>query len=131
MNRTVLAKLTIEGKLWTTNGERSAKTWVSRAAATRHWREAAYYEARRRYVGQINPAIIHIQPVQRVGKLADTAAHNPVAKAVIDGLVDAKVLIDDDPKHLFEIVFHAPRRGETEGMVITIIQATPEKEGEK
>ena len=43
--------------------------------------------------------------------MQDVAACVPAVKAAIDGLVDAKVLIDDAPQHLKAIVFKQPEKG--------------------
>lgn len=62
------------------------------------------------------------------GGLGDAAGHFPVAKAAIDGLVDAKVLPDDSPAYVAWTRLHAPTKDKSvaKGMVrleITLVEA--------
>lgn len=55
--------------------------------------------------------------------LQDAANCYPSAKAMIDGIVDAKILPDDTGEYVKEILFLAPVRVKTkaeEGMTLTI-----------
>ena len=110
----------IPGKLWTVNSERS-NHWTRRADSTAVWRQAAFIEARKLGRNTFSePVTIHVQPYQRRGSLADAAAHAMVAKAAIDGLVDAKVLIDDSPEFVSKVIFHAPERATVESLHLGI-----------
>ena len=40
--------------------------------------------------------------------MADTGGHFPVAKAMIDGLVDARILTGDGPDTVRRLIFEAP-----------------------
>lgn len=106
--------VTFVEKPWTTNEERRSRHWATRAQRTKQWREA-FYQAIRPYVlevGRWESVRITVQPWQRRGKLADVAAHNPAAKAAIDGIVDAGLIVDDSPKYLLAVTFLPPARGE-------------------
>jgi len=54
------------------------------------------------------------------GRLQDTAACNPAVKAVIDGLVDAKLFADDSGVYVKSICFHSPRRAKENVLVIRV-----------
>ena len=69
---------------------------------------------------------ITVTAFQRRGPLADAAAFAPAAKAAIDGLVDAKVLDDDDPKHVKEIRFRPPERAESDREIGLLLELGPE-----
>lgn len=51
----------------------------------------------------------------------DIAACAPAAKAAIDGIVDAGVIDDDNPKHVAGILFLAPEVGGRDGLRVEII----------
>lgn len=90
----------------------------------REWREAFAWLAHAEKIPHLDRARIVIQPFQKGGKLQDTAACNPVAKAAIDGLVDAGVFDDDDGDHVTEITFMPCERG-TDGLLVQIIALDP------
>lgn len=117
----MIITISVAGKPWTTNEERKSRHWANRARRTRAWRESFAWRAKphRAAHGTLSTATITVQPHQSRGRLADTAAHNPAAKAAIDGIVDAGLLPDDGPTHLTAITFLAPRRG-PDGLTLTI-----------
>lgn len=51
-------------------------------------------------------------PVNKIGKLPDTAAWNPTVKALIDGFVKFGLWPDDTPDQVVEISFYPPTRKE-------------------
>ena len=117
----VLATLFVEGKLWTVNAERSGH-WTSHRRKTAEWREAAAWEGLAAQLPRLSSASFRFIPFQRAGVLADSGAHLPPAKAVIDGLVDAGLLTDDSPEFVPSITLDAPRRdkNEPEGLLVVI-----------
>jgi len=117
----MIITISVAGKPWTTNEERKSRHWANRARRTRAWRESFAWKAKphRAAHGTLSTATITVQPHQSRASLADTAAHNPAAKAAIDGIVDAGLLPDDGPTHLTAITFLAPRRG-PDGLTLTI-----------
>ena len=82
-----------------------------RAEIDKAWRHAAAVEARVAGLPAFETVEIHVYPVQRLSALADLGAHLPVAKAAIDGLVDARVIANDTPDVVTILTFHAPVRG--------------------
>lgn len=75
--------------------------WAARAAAVQQWRAATLIHARAQRVPRFQAAHItityHYPPTRR---RRDAGNLSPTAKAIIDGLVDARVLPDDNDEHL-------------------------------
>lgn len=78
--------------------------WRRKAALTRHWRALAMVLARRELntgrwqrLDRAHITITLDWPDQR---RRDPANWSPLAKAIVDGLVDAGVLPDDDHRHV-------------------------------
>ena len=96
-------------RMLTINAERSMH-WATRAGIVRAWRQAGWAEALHAHLPRLQAAEIDAYPSQK-GVLADAGAHSPVVKALVDGLVDAKVLPDDSPAYLRALRIHPPTRG--------------------
>lgn len=105
------AKLVYKARPWTLNEERSGNRF-QRAKRTKEWREAFRVLALSYALPTLTNCIVTITPFQPKGRMQDVAACVPAAKAAIDGLVDAQVLLDDAPMHLKAIVFKQPIKGE-------------------
>ena len=101
----------------TTNAERSGNRW-KRAEATKEWRDAFAWIARRERVPRMAWINVTVQPFQKRGRLQDTAACNPAAKAAIDGLVDAGIVPDDSGEYVRQITFLPCVRGEDQLTII-------------
>lgn len=112
MTTLTVAKLTIPApaELLTLNRERT-RHWSTRAEITRQWRNAAYVLAKVDRLPAFQSAEITFDITQARGQLADAGSHHPVTKAILDGIVQAGVLPDDDPAHVLSITEHAPTRG--------------------
>ena len=52
--------------------------------------------------------------------MQDVGACFPAVKAAIDGLVDAGVIVDDDPRYLKALTFNAPEVGEVNGLRLEV-----------
>ena len=109
------------GKMLTINAERRMH-WAKRSAIVVSWRRAGWIEALAAKVPSFDTAEIDAYPAQSAGVLADPGAHAPVVKALVDGLVDAKVLPDDSPSYLRALRIHPPARGPAG--VVLVIRAT-------
>ena len=109
--------LAYEKRPVTTNAERSGNRWA-RAATTKEWREAFTWIAKRERVPKMRWLNVTVQPVQKRGRLQDTAACNPSAKAAIDGLVDAGVVPDDTGDYVRQITFLPCVRGDDQLILI-------------
>lgn len=91
---------------WVSANDRSH--WASKARLVKQWREAAAIHAKAAKLPHIT------EPVQITGWVHRTInrradAHNRIltVKAVIDGLVDAGVLDDDNDKHVTAVTMRA------------------------
>lgn len=73
---------------------------LSRASRTKVLRRSAYLHARSAKAPQLSTARIVVVFHHRDRRRRDVANLAPTAKAVIDGLVDAGLLPDDDDAHL-------------------------------
>lgn len=88
------------------------------------WRHQGKILAKAAKIPTLGRARIHVEPIYRTGPLPDVGACAWSAKAAIDGMCDAGVLPDDDPAHLLELRFYAPRLdpGSRDRVRITIIE---------
>ena len=102
--------VTYDARPWTTNAERRMH-YMERAHHVAEWRQAFAVLARSAHLPKLERARVIVCPIQPRGRIADHWAYAPAAKAAIDGLVDAHVLVDDDPLHVVEVVWRAPTRG--------------------
>jgi hypothetical protein len=96
--------------MWTLNRERTLH-YYQRAKLVKEWRDAAEAVAIARKIPKRLAAVeIRFTPHRRSakGRSADTGGHFPVAKACIDGLVDAGILWEDGPDIVRRLIFEAP-----------------------
>lgn len=101
----------------TTNAERAGNRW-KRAEATKEWRDTFAWLARKEHIPRMRWINVTVQPFQKRGRLQDTAACNPSAKAAIDGLVDAGVVPDDSGDYVRQITFLPCVRGDDQLTII-------------
>lgn len=106
---------------WTLNAERRMHR-MQRAAHAREWRQAFGWLAIRNRVPAFERAVLIVQPHLAKGQPQDVDACHPAAKAAIDGLVDAGVLISDGPRHVIEIRYMAALPDSRDGLSILICQ---------
>lgn len=104
---------------WTTNAERRMHH-MERAGLVREWRETFGWLARMERLKPITQAIIVVQPHLKGKRSMDCDACMPAAKAAIDGLVDAGVLISDAPPNVVEIRYMAPILESKDGLTLFI-----------
>lgn len=81
--------------------------WREGAAITRRYREWAGLLAARK-PPLTGPVVIHVQPHTKDNRLADAGNSYAVAKAAIDGFVDAKILPGDGPTVVKALHLYAP-----------------------
>jgi len=104
---------------WTLNAERASNRW-ERAKRTREWRLAFQLLTAQMRMPQLAECSIEVEPwLLNRRSMQDTAACVPAAKAAIDGLVDAGLILDDTPDIVKTITFHAPQIGRN-GLVLII-----------
>lgn len=109
--------LTYPQKPLTTNRERAGNRW-KRAESVKEWRDAFRVLAEAEPVPPMRWINVTVQPFQKRGRLQDTAACNPSAKAAIDGLVDAGIVPDDTGDFVRQITFLPCVRGEDQLTII-------------
>lgn len=92
---------------WTLNAER---TWHyhKRAKIVKEWRDAFCEEASRLGIPVLDRVSVEALPILPTRRLQDPANCFPAVKAAIDGLVDAKVIEDDNPNFIDSIKFYSP-----------------------
>src|SRR6478735_3606153 len=83
---------------WITENQRLH--WASRWRQTRLWREAGQVGARNMRIPHLDRALIICEMNFAINRRRDPANWLPTAKAIVDGLVDAGILDDDDEKHV-------------------------------
>ena len=111
-------ELNIRTKLRTINAERAAH-WRTSRRWTRDTRAAAGWMTRAARPPKFEWVRVEVWPTQPKGVMADVGAHMPTVKAIIDGIVDAGVLVDDGPGVVRSLLFHAPTKG-VEGIRIRL-----------
>lgn len=88
-----------EAPLWMTSNGR--EHWTARARVTRVWRELARakFAGARQVPGDVR-ARVRVYVGRGDRRSYDTANVYPLAKAIVDGMVDAGVFVDDDWRHV-------------------------------
>jgi hypothetical protein len=114
---------------WTLNAERRMH-YMERARNAREWREAFAWLARANRVPLFHRAVVIVQPHSSRGPLQDCDACHPAAKAAIDGLVDAGVLISDGPLHITEIRYLVALPDASDGLSIIVCNRQPQQSEE-
>lgn len=105
--------------------------WAPRAKKTRHWRHAAHIVARnhlttRRKQPLPTPVDIQLAIHKAPGPNRRWDPPNigaPTGKAIIDGLVDAGLIPDDDTRHVRYVAYTDGGRRDKPGVTITITPA--------
>lgn len=110
-----LGQIVVRGRPVSLNAERSAH-WRQRHQLTAAWRQQATVLAHQHLntIPTANlPIIVEAFPVQK-GQLPDAGNCYPTVKAIVDGIVDAGIIPDDDPTAVDSIVMQSPRRPNTD-----------------
>lgn len=116
-------QLFVPCELWTVNAERRMfhHDRAKRVALIRNDTRILA----RRPTPFVVPVTVEFLPYQKAGKgsarLADTANHLPPCKAVLDGLVDAGLLVDDSPEYVVSQTWYPPvKRLGIEGISVMV-----------
>ncbi len=117
MNRYVLR---YESRPWTLNIERQGNRW-KRAELVREWRQMFNILARNAKIPPMKAIRVIAQPeLKNRASMPDTGACIGAVKASVDGLIDARVLRDDGPDVVRELIFKAPIVTGKDALVLTI-----------
>lgn len=118
--------LTFPGRPCTLNIERQGNRW-KRAAVVLRYREEACTLAHAYRIPHLTAVEAHSWAVYRNrASWPDVGGWMPATKAAIDGLVDARVLDGDGHLIVRRLVFHAPRLGDCDELVLCIRELTDE-----
>ena len=75
--------------------------WAKKAKLTRQWRDATCWAARAARLPAFTTRVHITATIHKVhGRTYDAANWAPTAKAAVDGLRDAGVLLEDDNRHV-------------------------------
>lgn len=95
--------------------------WAPRARRVKAWRLATWSRARHEepFDGQVD---VFFEFHKALGRNVrwDPANLAPTAKACLDGIVDAKILVDDDSRHVRAVSYSDGGRRERPAITITI-----------
>lgn len=106
-------------RLLTHNQERRIHH-MERHSIVKQWRRAGKVWAHVCKTPRFQTVEIVVQVEQAKGTLADPQAHTPVIKAIVDGLVDAKVLIDDTGDYVLGITNLPVIRGDLDKVTLEL-----------
>ena len=127
----VIFEMWVPGETWTTNKERNLHHFArsklvsplrqSAMVLTRNWRN------QHGGISFKTPVYVEFRPVQGMrGPLADTANHLPPCKAVLDGVVDAGLIPEDNPEWVKWQTFMPPLKGREQGVTIRLCALSPD-----
>lgn len=105
---------------WTTNAER---TWHhhKRARLVKETRERWYVLAKQAQIPRLSQITVAVIPLAKDRRWRpDVGACYPSVKAAVDGLVDAGVIPDDNPEHLYSITFYSVQVVGRDGLRLVI-----------
>ena len=105
---------------WTANAERRWHHY-KRAQVVRDARARWAWHALAARIPRLERITVDAQPLAKDRRWRpDVAACYPAVKAAIDGLVDARVIEDDDDRHVVALRFLPVVIGEGDGLRITV-----------
>lgn len=96
------------------------QAWAKHTRTTRAtwWALAVHHK-----VPRLDAITVDVIPLHKNGRSPqDVAACAPHAKAAVDGLIDARVVPDDDPAHLLAIRFWPPRIDGVDGLELVVTE---------
>lgn len=95
-----------------------------RADVDRTWRSTFAWLAKEQRIPHLNRIRVVVLPLHADHRSPqDVAACAPAAKAAVDGIVDAGVIVDDDHAHLVAVTFLPPLVDGSDGLVIRVLEA--------
>ena len=115
------------GEDWINANERAH--WASKAKRTRYWRDRAAWIAKRAGIPHMERAHITVTVHKTTNRRYDPANLAPTAKAIVDGLVDAGVLDDDDKTRVIGPDMRAGEKSDVRQLVVTIEPLTAPRTG--
>lgn len=107
-------------KILTANLERT-KHWTYRARITKTWRDGTNVICRTQKIPAMQRAVIHIAWNPPDKGRRDAANSYPTCKAIVDGIVDAGVIPDDNSRHCDGPYMHMGTNTKPASMTVAII----------
>ena len=105
---------------WTMNSERQWH-YHKRARMVKDVRERFHWLALEQKIPKLERITVDATPLLKSkNAVPDVGACYPSVKAAIDGLVDARIIPDDDYKCVVRLAFHAPEFIDKDGLKIVI-----------
>ena len=114
--------LSYDAKAWSLNQERT-KHWAWRNAKVEEWVDAFYWAAKDAHIPRCETIAVTVD-VQMPGVVQDICNCYPAAKAAVDGVVLAGVIVDDGPAHLVAMTFTAPVHAKQPRLTLKVQQLT-------
>lgn len=118
--------LTIPAPCEWINANMRSGSWHKKANLTRQWRNAAHVAALQAHLPRID---VHVRIVAHIHKATsnayDSLNYADTAKAAVDGLRDAGVLIDDSNKYVTGPDMRPGARAERAHLILTITEIDP------
>lgn len=97
---------------------------MQRVEHDREWRGVFWLLALEAKVPHLSAITVTVdQELRNRAHVPDVGACLPSTKAAIDGLVDAGVIDDDDPEHLWSLTFNRPVVTGRDAVTLTIKEA--------
>ena len=94
--------------------------WTARASEDKELRTWAGLIAGR--WDPVEEGHVHFQLERSTRRKVDADACAGAAKAILDGLVDAGVFLDDGPDHVTAITYHAPRLTGRDALTVLVAE---------
>jgi hypothetical protein len=111
---------------WTLNVERQGGHWSARSKLVSAWRSTFAMLAKAEKLPPMEAVRIEaLQTIKGRKNRPDTAACIGAVKAAIDGLVDARVLVDDTPDIVKYLGFYAPVSGDRDSLTLYVTPVMP------
>lgn len=107
-------------KVLTANAERT-KHWTYRSRIVKTWRDGSNVMCRALKIPAMDRAVIHIAWNPPDKNRRDAANAYPTCKGIVDGIVDAGVLPDDDSRHCDGPYMHMGPISKPASMTVAII----------
>lgn len=115
-------RIVMHARPWSVN-EQVRRHWSWRSTHVRAWRQAFAVLAQHHRVPLLAACTVEVTTECAPGRRRLDAGNDYyAAKAAIDGMVDAGVLVDDDPDRLLSLTLNAPRRANRDAFVVVITE---------
>lgn len=102
----------------------NSRHYSNQASIRKEWRELFYWIAKEDFT-TFEYVDIEVDHYYMKGVRPDVGATFWCAKAAVDSLVDAKVLVQDDPEYVRSIKFNSPIKTDFWGIALKLTEVKP------